>query len=332
MPDPGEPREPLTLRSPDRRRDLAVRAAWLYYLAGHTQDQIAARLNVSRQAAQRLVATAVTDGLVTFRIEHPLAACVQLGEALRTRYLVAYVEVVPGDADVDGVTGLGAAAARLLETFLIAKTPVVLALGTGRTLRVTVEQVERLERPQHRIVSLVGTTTRDGRASGFEVAIRLADRIGAACYPLPTTVITETVDDRIVLEGQRPWQIISALVGGADVAVVGIGVLDQRSETALLRDGFITEGERAELLDLGAVGEITGWAFDAAGRVLEGGTNARLTAIPHRMPLERPTLAVAGGARKAEAILGVLRGGLVSHLIVDEAAARRVLDLQTDGV
>jgi DNA-binding transcriptional regulator LsrR (DeoR family) len=315
---------------PDQRRDLAIRAAWLYYVAGNTQDQLATKLNVSRQAAQRLVASAVADGLITFRIDHPIRACAELEEALRARFPLDYVEVVPGDADQDGVAGLGGAAARQLEAHLSPKTPTVLALGTGRTMRAAISQVEQMERPQHKIVSLVGTTTRDGRASAFDVVMRLADRIGAGCYPVPTTVVTDTVEERVLLESQRPWQLIRSLADGANVAMVGIGTLDRETEVPLMRYGFITGEERDELIRLGAVGDITGWAFDAGGHQIEGGSNARLTAIPHRLPLERLTIGVAGGRTKARAIAGALHGRLVSGLITDEAAARGILELSAE--
>jgi DNA-binding transcriptional regulator LsrR (DeoR family) len=42
----------------NRKLDLAARAAWLYYIRGRTQDEIATELNVSRQNAQRLIALA----------------------------------------------------------------------------------------------------------------------------------------------------------------------------------------------------------------------------------------------------------------------------------
>ncbi len=35
--------------------DDAARAAWLYYVAGNTQDEIARKLGVSRQSVQRFV-------------------------------------------------------------------------------------------------------------------------------------------------------------------------------------------------------------------------------------------------------------------------------------
>ena len=45
---------------------------------------------------------------------------------------------------------------------------------------------------------------------------------------------------------------------------------------------------------LGAVGEVTGWAFDAAGRIIDGGFNERLTSVPRTVP---PTGLVVGVAQ-----------------------------------
>ncbi|PSN17346.1 hypothetical protein C7271_18185, partial [filamentous cyanobacterium CCP5] len=55
-----------------RKLDQAAHAAWLYYIAGNTQEEIATKLNVSRQAAQRLVALAVSEKLIKVRLDHPL--------------------------------------------------------------------------------------------------------------------------------------------------------------------------------------------------------------------------------------------------------------------
>jgi len=57
------------------RHDEAARAGWLYYVGGNTQDQIAAKLGVSRQTAQRLVSLAVSEGLIKVRLDHPISNC-----------------------------------------------------------------------------------------------------------------------------------------------------------------------------------------------------------------------------------------------------------------
>jgi DNA-binding transcriptional regulator LsrR (DeoR family) len=308
---------------PNRRLDLAARAAWLYYMAGNTQDQIARKLNVSRQAAQRLVAAAVAEGLITFRLDHPIAACIELAEALQTRFGLDYVEVVPGDADVDGLVGIASAAARQVEAHLAAKAPAILAFSTGRTLRATVGQVAPMERPQHTVVSLVGTMTRDGRASPYDVVMRLADRTGATCYPLPTPVITDTPEQRELLQDQRPYRAVRELAAGAKVAFLGVGTIDAKAP--LLVDGFITEAELGQLIGVGAIGEIAGSAFDADGRLVSSALRCRMTAIPVELPLARLTIGIAGGRSKGRAIAAALRGRLLSALITDEASASAAL-------
>ena len=60
------------------RLDDAARAGWLYFIAGHTQDEIARMLQVSRASAQRLVSLCLAERLITFRLEHPIAACMEV--------------------------------------------------------------------------------------------------------------------------------------------------------------------------------------------------------------------------------------------------------------
>ena len=79
------------------RHDEAARAGWLYYVGGNTQDQIATKLGVSRQSAQRLVSLAVSEGLIKVRLDHPIANCMELAERLRSRFALDRVEVVPSD-------------------------------------------------------------------------------------------------------------------------------------------------------------------------------------------------------------------------------------------
>ena len=79
------------------RLDDAARAGWLYYVAGNTQDQIATKLGVSRQSAQRLVSRAVSEGLVKVRIDHPIGRCMDLSARLKERFGLAFCDVVPTD-------------------------------------------------------------------------------------------------------------------------------------------------------------------------------------------------------------------------------------------
>ncbi|MEQ8965293.1 MAG: sugar-binding transcriptional regulator [Azospirillaceae bacterium] len=308
-----------------RRLELAARAAWLYYIGGNTQDEIAAKLNTSRQGAQRLIALAAAEGLIKFRIDHPISACFALADAVQKVYGLDYCEVVPSDpADPFALGGLAVAAAERIEAWLAQKAPLTLAVGSGRTLRASVRQVSSMDRPQHRIVSMVGTLTPQGRSSPYDVVMRLSDRVGAACFPLPMPIYADTVENRDRLISQMSVGRLFAMSAEARVAMVGVGEISWTAP--VYRDGFVTESEMQELFDGGAAGEIHGRAFDAEGALIDTPLIRRALSAPLEPSTTRTTIAVAAGPGKREAIRAALVGRLVSGLITDEATAQSLLD------
>ena len=307
------------------RLDDAARAGWLYFIAGHTQDEIAKMLQVSRASAQRLVSLCLAERLITFRLEHPITACMELASRLKERFGLAHCEVVPSDPTAPLATaGIAERCANVLETTMRSETPVIVALGTGRAVRAAVERVTPIERPDHQIVSLVGNISADGSASFFDTVGRLADRTGARHYPMPLPFLMSSEDERNRMVRIEPIAKVKAVAAKADLRLIGIGQMDQKAQVHV--DGFVTRDELFEMMRLGAVGEITGWAYDGKGRLIKGGTNQRLTSIPPQVPAQTATIAAAVGRAKVPAIKAALAGRLINGLITDEATARAVLD------
>jgi DNA-binding transcriptional regulator LsrR (DeoR family) len=306
------------------RLDEAARAGWLYFIAGHTQDEIAQMLKVSRASAQRLVSLCLAERLITFRLEHPIAACMELAARLKDFFHLIHCEVVPTDPRAPlSAAGIAERAANTLESMLRAEKPVILALGTGRAVRAAVERVTPIDCPDHQIVSLVGNISTDGSASFFDTVGRLADRTKARHYPMPLPFLMSSEREREQMLRIDPIAKVRAMAAKADLRLVGIGQMDQRAQ--VLVDGFVTREELLEMMRLGAVGELTGWAFDAKGRIIKGGTNARLTSIPPQVPAEALTIGAAVGAPKVAAIRAALQGRLINGLITDEATASAIL-------
>ena len=308
----------------DRKLDLAARAAWLYYIADNTQEEIATKLDVSRQAAQRLVALAVSEKLIKFRLDHPLSNCIALTEALRNKFELSTCEVIPSSAE--GLrNGLAVCAAARLETYLMAKTPTILAFSSGKTLRAMVEQIPAMNQSQHKIVSIVGNMAHYGRAGRHEVVMHLSERTGAEAYPVPTPVVASSVKERKLLQTQQSFVTVESLVNQAKVTFVGIGNIGWNAP--LHESGFINDKEITELMELGAVGEVAGWAYDKHGVLLKKGTNTRIAGVPLEQPVQRLTIGVAGGLHKKEALLAALKGRLINGLITDEAVAESILEM-----
>ena len=306
------------------RLDDAARAGWLYYVAGNTQDEIARKLGVSRQSAQRLVSLAVSEKLVKVRLDHPIAKCMELAQRLREKHGLLFCEVVPTDPDSPlSLNGVAQVAAAELERQLKSKAPKIIALGTGRALRACVDELPPMDCPQHRIVSLLGNMMSDGAATPYNVVVRMADRVNARHYPMPLPAFARSVEEKQLLLKQEAVQNILELSRLADATFVGIGNLGENAPIAI--DGFINPDEMRALEKAGAVGEITSWAFDAEGNVLEGLTNDRVASAKLRIASDKPVIAIAIGKSKAPAIKAALTGQLVSALMTDEATAELLL-------
>ncbi len=310
---------------PEKERlDDAGRAGWLYYIAGNTQDEIAKKLGVSRQTAQRLVSLAVTERLIKVRFDHPLGRCLELSGRLKDAYGLDSCEVVPADPTSNSETlGIVEAAAAEMERYLVSRHPVIVGLGTGRALRAVAEQISPMECPQHKIVSIVGNIAPDGSATVFEVSSRVGDRVGAPHYPMPFPVIAATVHEKNLLVQQKSLRNVMDLAAQADVTFVGIGTVDETA--ALLRDGFVRPDELRAMVKAGAVGEITGWSFDAAGKLIDGLINDRVLSVPVDMPARRRIIGVAMAAGRFKAIKGAIVGKLVNGLITNELMAEQLL-------
>ena len=306
------------------RLDDAARAGWLYYISGNTQDEIAKKLGVSRQTAQRLVSLSISQKLIKVRLDHPLANCMELASRLRDKFSLGLVEVVPSDPQSTSDTvGMAEAAAAMLEKTLDSQHPVIAAVGTGRALRAMAEQVSPMDCPQHKIVSLVGNIGPDGSATIFDAASRIGERVRAPYYPMALPVIAQTVHERSLLVAQKSLRNIVELAEQADVTIVGIGTVD--ADAALLRDGFVKPEEIRSLVRAGAVGEITGWAFDAEGNLIEGLTNDRVLSVPLTRAAARRVIAISMAAPRLKAIRGALSGKLINGLITNETMASSLL-------
>ena len=309
------------MSSAERKHDDAARAAWLAYIGGCKQDEIAQIMGISRQSAQRLVSQAMAAGLVKVRIDHPIARCLELAQRLKDRHGLTLCEVVPS---LDSVQNSGLAVAHatgdLLENCLMRPEPMVIGLGTGRTLRAAVEHLPHIDCAQHKIVSLTGNIAPDGSTAYYNVLFTIADKITAATYPVPLPVISASVDERAALLGQKTLSVTRTLAARTDMRFVGVGTM---TETApLVIDGFITHADQRRLREKGAVGEIIGFVFDAQGNLVEDEINSRVSSAEITPGSHRgPVIGAAHGPDKVPAIRAALGGKLISGLVTDEATA-----------
>ncbi|MFC7396415.1 sugar-binding transcriptional regulator [Chelatococcus sp. GCM10030263] len=306
---------------------IRVRAAWLYYMEGLTQAEIADRLKMTRLRANRLLMEARASGLVSITLTSRLESCVRLEQELVATCGLREAVVVPTPSDDGLVPALvGRATGEFISRFLEEEEVSGFGVGWGATLRETIRNVRPGSRPGMRVTSMMGGLTYGIELNTFEIASELARRWNAECHYLAAPIYAGTPQSRDTIVAQDVFEEAFARIRATDVAVLSVGDLTDRS--LLVRYGLPRDVNIAELEAAGAVGDITGQFVDQSGRPIAHPINARAIALPLDELAKIPTVVLAsGGINKARIIAAMLRARIAAVLVTDEQTAAAALDI-----
>jgi DNA-binding transcriptional regulator LsrR (DeoR family) len=310
----------------DDESSIATRAAWLHYVGGLTQAEVAKRLGLTGLKAHRLITRANQEGLVKVFIDGDIAECVAMESRLSALYGLDYCEVVPEleTGEDMPLRALGIAGGQFLRREIESGEPRLIGIGHGRTLAACVEHLPRPSSRSVTFVSLLGGLTKKFSANPYDVIHRLAERTGAEAYVMPVPMFANTAEDRAVLLGQKGVVEVMDLARRADLLFAGIGTTATH-DASLVASGMIEVAEMEEVRRAGGVGELFGHFFGELGEPVESPLSDR-TLSPSRDDLRgRRIVAVVGGRTKVRAVQAVLRSRILSGLITDERTAAVLL-------
>lgn len=307
----------------DAGEQQRTRIAWLYYVEGLTQGEIAERVGMSRVRVNRELAVCRERGIVQIRINAKLAPCVALERRLVERFGLKDAVVVPSPEDEALLPAvIGMAAGHYVSDRL--QPQMSIGVAWGRTMLGSLKAIERRPLEGLTVVSLIGGLTRASAINTYETASRFADLFGAECYYLAAPTFTSTAESRRIFIEQAAIGDVLERARAVDLALVSVGGLGARS--TMRRLGLLTDEEVASLQQAGAVGDCLAHFVDAEGRLLDHPLNHRVIGLAPQDLLSIPTSILAsGGTDKDRAIKAVLRAGLMNVVITDQASALRLL-------
>lgn len=308
----------------DSEHSLAIRAAWLHYVGGLTQSDVAKKLGVPSVKAHRLIAKAVAEGAVKVSIDGDIVECIELEEQIIEKYGLQSCEIAP-DLSEEGVPfrALAMAGAGRLRRWLEAGKHTTIGIGHGRTLAAAVRAMPHFETQGLRFVSLLGGLTRNFSANPHDVMHLLAEKTNAQAFVMPVPFFANTEEDRQVLLSQNGVKEVFELAENSTLKIVGIGTAEV--DTQLVNSGMIEPSEIAQIKKAGAAGEMLGHFFADDGSVLETPLTSRTLAVSMEKGRTDRIVALAGGPNKVRALRAVLSSGRLSGLITDERTARELL-------
>jgi len=318
---------------------LAARAAWLSYIGGYTQSEIAKRLDVSSAKAHRLISQAQKAGLVRVFIEGVPAECVELEEFIIHQFGLASCTVAPlldedeeGEDPLTSYNAVGVAAARQLYNLLNSDVPLMIGVGKGRSLAAMVRNLPHTRLPDLKFVAVSGSLTRNLSANPFDVVHNLVERTEGEGYFLPVPYIASSVREKELLQSQKSVQEMLQLARKADVYMIGVGAIgDEAKVKAHIRQvSMVNETEWRELRQKQAVCDIMGSFIDINGVPVQSDLNKQALGLGPGDLRGRKVIAVVGGRGKGDAVLAALRTGVITDLVICEGSAQRIRTLLSD--
>ncbi len=316
------------MRDENERIAYLAKVAAQYYEEGLSQEEIARQLGVSVEDVADVIAEAEAKGVIDVRVRPPWRTSPALEEKLIKTFNLkdARVLVRENRTYEEMLEGLGLLAAQYLAGIIQPHSTI--GISWGSALHHMIQALQPMHLPEAEVVQLIGATGAENISTdGPMLAQLLAERLGARARYLHSPLIVDSEAGRNALLQERNIRQTLLRAEQADIALVGIGSTNP-ALYSLLRAGYVDEQELAEIRAAGAVGDVCAQHYSADGKWLDISINRRAVGINLHTLGKIPTvIGVAGGAEKAETILGALRGQHVNVLITDDQAVEHIFAL-----
>ncbi len=305
--------------------ELMLKVARMYYEHNSTQSEIAKEIGFSRPTVSRLLQESRERGIVVIKIQHPLELLMELEDALIKRFRLKCARVAQVQETQDPSVVVPKYAASLL---IERSTPEsLITVSNGRAVSATVREVPIHDWPKCNITQMVGALSPSNpMMDSPDICRILAARLGGAVTALHVPMILSSVEVARVMRNEPQIHAALALGGGADIALEGVGAVDERFPIPVF-DSYVSSRMLRVLIAQGAVATVCGHFIDAEGKPVDSELSDRTISVDlerlRHIPL---VIGVAWGSEKVSAIRACLKGGYLSALVTDQSTAEMLLE------
>jgi DNA-binding transcriptional regulator LsrR (DeoR family) len=312
----------------DRYEDM-YQAASRYYIQGETMESIARQLRLSRSSVSRLLKDAREAGLVRISLaDHqgsasPMAATLAQIFGVRV-HMVSVRENVNEAVRFDQVARL---AGKLLTEMV--EDHQLIGVAWGVTLSHIVKHLGRRPLVDATVVQINGGANQRGSGIPYigEILQAFGDAFDAKVSLFPVPAFFDFAATKEAMWRERSVQNVLKMHAKLDLAVFGVGCLQGRVASHVYTAGYLDESDMTQLAADGVVGDVCTVLLREDGTYADIAYNARATGLtPAELQRIPRRLCVVADPSRAAAVVGALRAGTTTDLVLDEGTARAVLD------
>ena len=300
-----------------------MRIAWMYYVEGLTQNEIADRLGIGRVTVVRNINEAIKQREVKIWIEGDVSECFELEAQLKQAFGFKEAIVVPEPLSPENLTkSIGVAAGMFVSDTL--RDDMTVGVGWGATLYESLQTLAPRVLENVQVISLLGGIVQARKFNPAEFAWQFARIMAADCYLFQAPAVVDSPETREALIERCGLRDIFRRAERLDLALLSVGAMAP-SSTAF-RFNLISDEERVSLVKMGAVGDMLFNFYDRDGGLVDHPVNSRVMSLPIGQLRTVPTRVIAsGGNDKVDCLLGAIKLIDCNVLITNEATARELL-------
>lgn len=312
----------------ERYEDM-YQAASRYYIQGETMEGIAHQLRLSRSSVSRLLKEARETGLIRISLADHQGSHSPLASSLADKFgvrvhMVAVRENANENVRFDQVSRL---AGRLFTEAV--DDYQLIGVAWGVTLSHVVKHLSKRPLVGATVVQINGGANQ--RSSGIpyigEILQSVGDAFDAKVVLFPVPAFFDYAATKNAMWQERSVQNVLQLHHRLDLAIFGVGCLEGRVPSHVYTAGYMDANDMRELAADGVVGDVCTVLLREDGSYADIPYNARATGLtPAELKNIPRRMCIVADPSRAPAVVGALRAGVATDLVLDESTARAVLD------
>lgn len=293
-------------------------------------DAIAKDLQVSRSTVSRILRRARQEGVVRITVVEPTQTQRRLAQRVEELFEVSttVVPVTRGVGEVTRLSRVTATAAELISQVVTNGMAVGCAWGT--TLASLVQHLE--PQPRHGVSVIQINGGANPQTSGIpyvgQIVAQLAQAFSAETTLFPVPTFFDEASTREAMWRERSIQPLLAQQRAIDLAIFGVGALRGPVSSHVYVGGYLDDDDMRALAEQDVVGDVCTVFLRRDGTWADIDLNARATGLtPAELRRINRRICVAAGIAKTAPVLGALRAGVATDLVIDDALARALVTM-----
>lgn len=300
-------------------RAVLIKVAEMYFYQGISQKDIATDMGISTASVSRLIKEGFDLGVIRVDIRYESGIDLQLEERIRSAFGLDAVSIVETPSKVNENAMKKYLGQRAKETFVsLLKPDMNVGIGAGNTMAELVASLKVGEIPFNiNPFPLVGGwNSRRAFGESNNIIQTMCNSLRCSFNALLSPAFFSSREAKEILLTEPEVKRVTDMWNHLDLVVFAVGPsLNLSNHRAFY----------PEILPEDITGDLLGWPINMDGSLASLECNERMMSIPLDALTKIPMrIGIGGGKAKCLNIISALKGGYITHLVVDNETAKYI--------